>query len=144
MLEGAKTTDGKSVATYAAYNEFGAVVRVTPKMKAFFRHRFGINLKKQKLVIPGRPFMRRTLRNHRQEWVNKVAAALKAGRTPEDVLDLVGKIMAQDIQAQIKSNMKPKNKPLTLMIKNAQESGRAGTLMNTGALYGAITYEVVK
>lgn len=46
VLKGAKTTDGKSVATYAAYNEFGAVVRVTPKMKAFFRHRFGVNLKK--------------------------------------------------------------------------------------------------
>ncbi|MBD5417368.1 MAG: hypothetical protein HDR50_06860 [Desulfovibrio sp.] len=144
VLEDAKTTDGKLIAQYAAYNEFGAVVRVTPKMKAFFRHRFGINLKKQKLVIPGRPFMRRTLRNHRQEWVNKVAAALKAGRTPEDVLDLIGNVMAADIQAQIKSNMKPKNKPLTLMIKNAQESGRAGTLMNTGALIGAITSEVVK
>lgn len=88
--------------------------------------------------------MRRTLRNHRQEWVNKVAAALKAGRSPEDVLDLIGKIMAQDIQAQIKSNMKPKNKPLTLMIKNAQEAGRAGTLVNTGALVRSINYEVEK
>ena len=142
VLEGAKTTDGKTVAQYAAYNEFGAVVRVTPKMKAFFRYRFGVNLKKDTLVIPARPFMRRTLEKHRQEWVNGVAALLKNGRSPQDTLQLVGKRMADDIQAQIMSNMDPANSGLTTRIKNERESGRAGTLVNTGALVKSINYEV--
>ncbi len=144
VLEGATTTDGKSVAQYAAYNEFGAEVRVTPKMKGFFCHQFGVNLKKEKLVIPARPFMRKTLENKQQEWVNTVAAALKAGRTPEDVLKLVGSRMKRDIKDQIMSNMEPQNSPLTEQIKSAQEAGRAGTLFNTGALLKAIDSEVMK
>ena len=144
VLEGATNTEGKSVAQYAAYNEFGAMVRVTPKMKAFFRYRFGVNLKKDVLVIPARPFMRTTLENHRQEWVNMVAAALKAGILPEDVLEKIGRRMEQDIQATIMSNMEPKNSDLTTKIKNEQESGRAGTLFNTGTLFKAIKHEVVK
>ena len=144
VLEGAKTTDGKTVAQYAAYNEFGAVVRVTPKMKAFFRYRFGVNLKKDALVIPARPFMRTTLENHQKDWLNGVAALIKAGRTPEDTLQQVGKRIADDIQAQIMSNMDPANSGLTTQIKNERESGRAGTLVNTGALVKAINYEVEK
>lgn len=144
VLEGAKNTEGQSVAQYAAYNEFGAVIPVTPKMKAFFRHRLGVNLKKRALVIPARPFMRRTLEKHRQEWVHGVAALLKNGRSPQDTLQLVGKRMADDIQAQIMSNMDPANSGLTTQIKNERESGRAGTLVNTGALVRSINYEVEK
>lgn len=144
VLEGAKNGEGKFVAQYAAYNEFGAVVRVTPKMKAFFRHRFGINLKKDVLVIPARPFMRRTLEKHRDEWVNMVGAALKAGLMPEDVLKKIGGRMSEDIQKQILSNMDPENSKFTTMVKNEREAGRAGTLFNTGTLYKAITSEVVK
>lgn len=144
VLEGATTTDGKSVAQYAAYNEFGTVIPVTGKMKGFFRHQFGVNLKKQVIVIPARPFMRRTLENHRQAWVNGVAALLKESRSPEDTLEHVGRRMADDIQAQIMSNMEPENSVLTKKIKNEQESGRAGTLVNTGTLVRAISYEVEK
>lgn len=144
VLEGAKNTAGESVAKYAAYNEFGAVVRVTPKMKAFFRYRFGVNLKKETLVIPARPFMRRTLEKHRQAWVNGVAALLKNGCTSQDTLQQVGKRMADDIQAQIMSNMDPANSGLTTKIKNERESGRAGTLVNTGTLVRSINYEVEK
>lgn len=144
VLEGATTTDGKSVATYAAYNEFGAVVRVTPKMKAFFRYRFGVNLKKDALVIPARPFMRTTLEKHQSEWVNMVAAALKAGLMPEDVLKKIGERMASDIQKQIMSNMEPENSKFTKMIKNEREKDGHGTLNHTGALVGAIMSEVEK
>lgn len=144
VLEGATTTDGKTVAQYAAYNEFGAVVRVSPKMKAFFRYRFGVNLKKDELVIPVRPFMRTTLEKHRQAWVSGVVALLKNGHTPQDTLQQVGKRMAGDIQAQIMSNMDPENSGLTTKIKNERESGRAGTLVNTGTLVRSINYEVEK
>lgn len=144
VLEGATTTDGKPVAQYAAYNEFGAAVPVTRKMWGFFLHKYGVPLKKQRLVIPARPFMRNTLSEQREAWVRGVAAMLKAGRSPEEALQTAGSRMAEDIRAKILSNMEPRNSGFTERLKNEQEAGRAGTLVNTGALVRAIHFEVEK
>lgn len=143
VLESAQD-QGKSVAQYAAYNEFGAVVPVTKKMRGYFLFKYGVRLKKQTLIIPARPFMRKTLEEHRQEWVNSLASALKAGMSPEDALKGIGDRMVADIKRKIMSNMEPENSPLTVRIKNGKEAGRAGTLFNTGALEKSINFEVQK
>lgn len=143
VLEGAQY-QGKSVAQYAAYNEFGALVPVTKKMRGYFLFKYGVRLKKQTLTIPARPFMRSTLAEQRQTWINGLAALLKAGRTPEEALQLVGRRMMDDIKGKILSNMEPPNSSFTKMVKNRREAGRAGTLVNTGALEKSINFEVQK
>ena len=41
---------GASIAAYAVYNEFGATIRVTPKMRAYM-HYNGVHLKSETTVI---------------------------------------------------------------------------------------------
>lgn len=122
VLEGATNGDGEDVATYAAMNEFG-----TSK-------------------IPSRPFMRQTRAVHGQEWVNKVKTGILNGMPPEEALHQIGRVMADDIQATIMSNMQPPNSKKWAEYKNKHEklrSGamRAGTLINTGALVGSIKWD---
>lgn len=144
VLEGAQY-QGKSVAQYAAYNEFGvASIPVTKKMRGYFLFKYGVRLKKQTLTIPARPFMRSMLAEQRQTWINGLAALLKAGRTPEEALQLVGRRMMGDIKGKILSNMEPPNSSFTKMVKNRRGAGRAGTLVNTGALEKSINFEVQK
>lgn len=118
--EGATNSEGKSVAEYAAYNEFGAA------------------------RIPPRPFMRNTLEEQRRNWIDALAALLKEGHTPDNALQLLGRRMADDIQAKILSNMDPANAASTIAGKNKKEAGRAGTLVDTGALVTSISYVVEK
>lgn len=119
VLEGATTTEGQSVAQYAAYNEFGTA------------------------RIPARPFMRTTLQKQRGEWVQGLGRLL-ASRDPEQALHFVGRRMEDDIRAKILSNMAPANAPSTVARKNKEEAGRAGTLVDTGALAQSISYEISK
>ena len=52
--------------------------------------------------------------------------------------------MAENIEATIMSNMAPANAPSTIRRKNRTEAGRAGTLVDTGALLKSITHQVPK
>lgn len=118
VLEGATTTEGQSVAQYAACNEFGTA------------------------RIPARPFMRSTLTEQRRAWINGFSALLKAGRTPDEALRRVGERMARNIKDKILSNMEPANAASTIARKNKKEAGRAGTLVDTGTLEKSINFEV--
>ena len=118
VLEGATNGEtGEPIAPYAAYNEFGAA------------------------GIPPRAFLRVTRREKKAEWIENLARALRAGRAPQEALDLVGRRMADDIQAKIMSNMPPENSEATRRRKNAEEAGK-GTLVDTGSLAHSINYEV--
>lgn len=46
---------------YGRVHEFGAVIRVTPKMRRFLSAKFGWRVKGNVIVIPKRPFMRPAL-----------------------------------------------------------------------------------
>lgn len=116
----ADATNGETeepIAPYAAANEYGAP------------------------GIPARPFMRRTVKSKGTGWVKNVAAALKAGRTPQQALQLTGMRMAEDIQATIKSNMPPPNSLETMLKKHAAEAGK-GTLIDTGSMIKSINYRL--
>lgn len=120
VLEGATNIETRQlVAEYAAYNEFGTA------------------------RIPARPFMRTTLQKQRGEWVQGLGRLL-ASRDPEQALHFVGRRMEDDIRAKILSNMAPANAPSTVARKNKEEAGRAGTLVDTGALAQSISYEISK
>lgn len=120
VMEDATTDEGERVAEYAAYNEFGTS------------------------RVPPRPFMRKTLERERENWIRGVGGLLRNGRSPDEALELVGTRMAEDIQKTIMSNMAPANAPSTIRRKNRAEAGRAGTLVDTGALVKSITHQVTK
>lgn len=118
ILEGATSVTGDLIAPYAACNEFGTA------------------------NIPARPFMRRTMNEHEQDWVDGFGALL-AAVGPEKAAMAVGKRMAEDIQAMILSNMPPPNSPATMQRKALKEGPR-GTLVDTGSMVKAVEFEVQK
>lgn len=128
VLEGAKTTDGKSVATYAAYNEFGTD------------------------NIPVRPFMRNTLTREWENWERDLGAFLGKGMTPEEALRAVGARMADDIKKTIQESIDIEaNAPSTIRKKTRQatggEEGATDTpppLIDKGNLLLSIKSEVEK
>lgn len=128
VLKGAKATDGKTVAQYAAYNEFGTD------------------------NIPARPFMRNTLTRERENWERGLGAFLGRGMTPEEALKAVGARMAEDIRKTIDesidieenapSTIKKKTRKLTGGEKGATDTPRP--LVDKGNLRRSINYEVEK
>lgn len=102
------------IATYAAANEFGT------------------------RTIPSRPFMRSTF-DERQEFYNeRFSKFLRAGKAVRGALVLVALIAVSDIRKKIASRMSPANAQST-----AEAKGEDNTLINTGTMRKAITYEVV-
>lgn len=120
VMEDATNDAHERIAPYAACNEFGTA------------------------RIPPRPFMRKTLERERENWIRGVGALLKNGLSPDEALEKTGKRMAENIEATIMSNMAPANAPSTIRRKNRAEAGRAGTLVDTGALVKSITHQVTK
>lgn len=128
VLEGAKTTDGKSVATYAAYNEFGTA------------------------TIPPRPFMRNTLTRERENWARGVEAFIGRGMTPEGALRAVGARMADDIRKTIRESIDiVENAPSTIRKKTRKSTGgqegetdTPPPLIDKGNLLLSINWEVEK
>ena len=128
VLEGAKTTDGKSVATYAAYNEFGTD------------------------NIPARPFMRNTLTRESENWERGLGAFLARGMTPEEALKAVGARMAEDIRKTIDESIDiEENAPSTVRKKTRKatggQKGETDTprpLVDKGNLRRSINWEIEK
>lgn len=145
VLEGAANADGKSVLEYAPVQEFGGHIPVTDRMRGFLAANYGIRLKKTTtvIVIPPRSFLRTTFKEHKDEWIDILARALKAGKEPGVALEYVGIRMQDDIVQQIASNMPPPNSPATDFIKQQVAPANIGrTLMQTGTLVHSIDYEV--
>lgn len=67
-----QTKNGKDVANIAAVHEFGCVIKVTPKMRAYLHHN-GLHLKKstEYIHIPPRPFLSPIFKS--PEFLNKIA-----------------------------------------------------------------------
>ena len=154
VLENATRGEGGTpVAEYAAYNEYGATIEIPERTQTLYfkRKRDGsksdfpqdASVKAHTVTIPSRPFLRSTLDAKADAWCDNLAEALEAGRTPKEAMRLVGRRMADDIQATIKSNMPPDNAESTKRRKNAKGAGK-GTLIDSGSLLKSIDYEVVK
>lgn len=144
VLEGATHTDesGRTipVAEYAIYNEFGATIRVTPKMRAFLHHK-GIHLKAEteELRIPPRPAVRGTVDEYGDDWAWMLARLLGKGVDPETALRQVGEVATADMKRTIESWAEPPNAPATVASKR---SHRNNPLVDSGDYVDSIDYEV--
>lgn len=156
ILEDA-TNNGKSVAEYAAYNEYGADINVTPKMRGYLAAVKGVHLKKvtNALHIPARPFMRTTFASQNAKWRRNIAALLAQKHTAIETLELVSSVAEADVQATIMSNMSPLNvwskAPHGLNATKSEITGTSNagggenhTLIDTGTMLKSVTHEVVR
>lgn len=122
---------GLTVATIAAYNEFGTPNNLHP--------------------VPSRPFMRNAYNTFKQSGFdffkrafdacffdakNHVVKAVPRGK---DFFTLLGMKIQSLMVANIDSNMPPPNSPATIAQK-----GSSHTLFSTGILKKSISFEVVK
>ena len=136
---------GSQMLTIAGVHEFGCNIKVTPKMRGFFYHNFGVHLRAdtEYIKIPERSFIRSSF-DEKQVDVQKKGADLiemvmEGGMTARSFYEMLGQTCVQTIQDFITSNsVKPKDTAFT--VKN---KGSSVTLVDGGELLGAISYEVV-
>lgn len=69
-------TGEEYLANIARIHEEGALVPVTPKMRAYFKARWGINLKAGFITIPARPFLLPTFKKHAPQAVKEFRAVV--------------------------------------------------------------------
>ena len=126
ILNGATTTDGKSIAEYAAYNEFGGANNHPPS----------------------RPFMRTVAKERPKVWVGKMVAKIRGNATKPEAwkgaLVLAGESMKSDIQYSIQAGTWTPNAPATVAAK--QRKGKVEPdhpLIDTGQMLAAVSYEVM-
>jgi hypothetical protein len=126
VLKGATTTDGKSIAEYAMYNEVGTA------------------------HIPPRPFLRNTVNDKQDNWKTFLESNVDYNNIQRDkcvsVMGVLGEIMVADIKQTIqKGNFVP-DAPSTVEAKKRRgKSEPDHPLIDTGQLLEhGISSEVVK
>ena len=89
--------------------------------------------------IPARPFLRPTFDDPKvqRKLMELARGFVSEGVDPYDVLEKVGAMMQSEIQAKIRSNIKPANAPSTIKRKRSRR-----TLIDKGRMIQAITYKV--
>jgi hypothetical protein len=123
--ENAKTTDGKSIPLYAFYNEMGT------------RH------------IPARPFLRNTLADKQNEWLDTLIDALDwkdcTQNQAKNALGLLGEVMKAKIKQTIQAGDFMPDAEATWKAKERKgKKEPAHPLIDTGQLLESIAYEVRK
>lgn len=133
---GIQSTEDSKLLTIANVQEFGAEITVTPKMRGFFWHAFGIRLKKTttKIIIPERPFVRQTFTKRERELAKKgmsLARTVLDGKLEvKQALELWGDMFVSFIRDEVADgNNFVENAPLTVREKGEglhplQDSGR--------------------
>ena len=124
ILNNATTTDGKSIAEYAVYNEFGTS------------------------RIPARPFMRTVAKSEPKKWVGTMVGHIRGRATDpaiwKQALGKAGEQMVKDIQNSIQNGSWTPNAPAT--VKAKARKGKVEPdhpLMDTGEMFAAVKFEVV-
>ena len=124
ILNNATTTDGKSIAEYAVYNEFGTS------------------------RIPARPFMRTVAKSEPKKWVGTMVGHIRGRATDpaiwKQALGKSGEQMVKDIQNSIQNGSWTPNAPATVKAKARKgKSEPDHPLMDTGEMFAAVSFEVV-
>lgn len=134
---------GGESAWLASIHEYGCIIKVTPKMRAYLAAT-GLHLKKTttQITIPERSFLRNgydTSKDDVIKKVEKVMGDVVAGDMDSDqFLEMVGLLMKSRIQDYAIALDSPPKHPYTLK----QNGGKSNPLVNTGDMIGAITYKV--
>lgn len=124
ILNNATTTDGKSIAEYAVYNEFGTS------------------------RIPARPFMRTTAKEKPKQWIGEMVRHIRGRATDpaiwKQALGVAGESMKSDIKDSIQNGSWVPNAPATIAAKKRKGKVEPDhPLMDTGQMIAAVSYEVV-
>ena len=150
VMSSIKTLNGRKVhvgalegehAWLAGIHEYGCIIPVTPKMRAYL-HRQGLHLKESTKVItiPERSFLRSGHDNHADEVISKASKALTQvidGKMSIDTwLDMFGELMASKIKLYIRDLSSPPNHPYTV-----DQKGSSNPLVDTGGLIESITWK---
>lgn len=137
----ASAGDGMNMATLLKIHEFGARIQVTEKMRGYLAYS-GLFLKKTTgfIVIPERSVLRSTFSENASAYVellkDNIPRAIATGRTAEDVLNLLGNKVSNDVKLKFGYGLKP-NHPFTV-----QRKGSSAPLVDSGELRNSITWEV--
>ena len=124
ILNNATTTDGKSIAEYAVYNEFGTS------------------------RIPARPFMRTVAKEKPKQWVGEMVRHIRGRATDpaiwKQALGVAGESMKSDIKDSIQNRSWVPNAPATIAAKKRKGKVEPDhPLMDTGQMISAVSYEVI-
>ena len=124
ILNNATTTDGKSIAEYAVYNEFGTS------------------------RIPARPFMRTVAKSEPKKWVGTMVGHIRGRATDpaiwKQALGKAGAQMVDDIQNSIQNGNWVPNAPATVKAKARKGKTEPDhPLMDTGQMFAAVKFEVI-
>jgi len=84
--------DGKQIAEVASIHEFGAVINQTGSKAGPYQIR-----------IPCRSFMRTTIHEQEQNWIQSCANLVRSGMPIHDVMGKMGAKIGSDIQMKIKA-----------------------------------------
>lgn len=134
--------DGGEQAWLAAIHEYGCIIQVTPKMRAWL-HRNGFHLKDSttQIVIPERSFLRNGFDENHDKVIKMNEAALGKcliDGNVDDFLESVG-LMLRDAIVDYANDLKtPPKHPWSLEMN----PGKTNPLIISGDMINALTYEV--
>ena len=129
FVDGATYTDGTSVAEVAYQNEFGEPIRNQPP----------------------RPFFRNAITAHESEWVEQMGKGLRAGYSVNQVLEVMGALIAGDVKLSITQLYDPELSPVTIALRRNEAHRKAidkpvntstKPLVDTGTMLGNVGYEI--
>lgn len=133
-------TDGELL-MIANVHEFGCEIPVTPRMRAFFRYQWGVNLSKSVIKIPERSFIRSSFDTHSHEIYldgeKLIDDVIEGVLSPQSFFDYLGTLCVQTIQNFIRNEVGPPNSGFT-----QQKKGSSSPLIDTGRLLGSINYKI--
>lgn len=128
----------------ASIHEYGCVIRVTPKMRAYL-HGQGLHLKESTthITIPERAFLRTgydEAKGDVMEHARQMMADVINGTMSEDTLfKAVGMELADAIKDYARDLDSPPNHPFTV-----ERKGSSNPLVDTGDMIGSITWRKAK
>lgn len=134
--------DGE-MAWLAAIHEYGCVIPITPKMRAWL-HYNGLHVKKSttQIVIPERAFIRNGFDKYHEEVLDKIDNLLRPaleGNTSavDTMLNATGLLLQSKLKLYARDLNSPQNHPFTVARK-----GSSNPLVDSGAMINSITYKV--
>lgn len=149
MTKSIKTLDGRKVEVgviegehqwLASIHEYGCNITVTQKMRAYL-HYHGLHLSPNTttIKIPERSFLRTGHDKNIDKVMKQADRAVEqvAGgyMSDQQLLDLVGQVLATNIKTYARDLSNPPNHPYTV-----EQKGSSNPLVNTGGMIEGITW----
>jgi hypothetical protein len=137
------------LAGIGAVQEYGAKIQVTDKMRAYFRHTFGVNLRKSttEINIPARSWLYEPIKSPEfkkliYDYVGDIELLKEYGDKDimKDLAKIIGEAGLFQIQKAFETSGNGQWAPNSAI--TIRQKGSSKPLIDTGRLRGSITYEV--